>query len=331
MKQISINDATKISNKLLKKLGFDESEYTHITNNLIDAEMSGKRTHGLIRLLAFKKKNDENKLNKEKLKVDILNESPASLYIDGHNKLGYAVFYESLKLAINKVKKYGITTVGIKNIGMNGYIGGYARIAAENNLIFIGFNSSPKGLVPYGAKKDLWGTNPLTISIPGNDGPVILDMASTNITWGDIMIAINEGKTLKQGSAIDAEGKPTTDPATAMKGGLLPFAGHKGSGLGFMVELLGGALTGSRVGYSVPGNGGTFYILVNPELFLPVQQLKNTIDIAINELKNAPKMDGFNEIYFPGEKSNKRRKTTEELGLIDMDVTLLEKIDKYLE
>lgn len=329
MPKITIKDAARISNSFLAILGFEKNESSLITRNLVDAEMSGKKTHGLIRLLAFRKKNEENKLNKTPLKVDIISESPVSLYIHGHNKLGYGIVYKSLNMAIKKAKKSGIVAVGIKDLGMTGYIGSYARISAENNFIFIAFNSSPKGLVPYGSKKDLWGTNPLTVAIPTSDAPVILDMASTMITWGDLMVAINEGKAIPSGVAIDKEGNSTTDPNKAMKGGLLPFSGYKGSGLGFIVELLGGALTRSRVGYSIPGGGGTFYILISPSLFCPLLEFKNSVRIAINELKNSPKMKGFEEILFPGEKSHRLRSRLLKEGYLSVSQTLFDQIKKY--
>ena len=111
-----------------------------------------------------------------------------------------------------------------------------------------------------------------------------------------------------------------------MKGGLLPIAGHKGSGLAFIVELLAGALTGSRVGYSVPGGWGTFYILINRALFRPIDKFKDDVETAIKELKNAPKADGFDEIYFPGERSQKLREENLKAGEIEVSDQLIQNL-----
>lgn len=324
--KVNIDDATKLSVSFLQSLGLSEEESVLITQNLIDAELAGKETHGFIRLLSFKSKSDVGKLNKDDLRLDIISESSVSLHINGHHKLGYGIIYKSLDLAFEKIKTAKIVSVALKDLGMTGYIGGYARKAAENNLIFIGFNNSPRGLVPYGSKKDLWGTNPLTIGIPTGDIPVILDMASTLTTWGELLVARNEGRKIKPGVAIDSEGRPTTDPVAAISGGLLPFAGHKGSGLGFIVELLGGALTGSRVGCVVPGGGGCFYILIDPTLFRPLQDFKRDIKAALEELKNAPKMKGFKEIYFPGEQSHKLRQKQLSEGMIEINDNIFKQI-----
>jgi LDH2 family malate/lactate/ureidoglycolate dehydrogenase len=105
----------------------------------------------------------------------------------------------------------------------------------------------------------------------------------------------------------------------AIDGGLLPIAGHKGSGLAFMVELLAGALPGSRVGYAVPGGWGSFAILIDPTIFRPLVDFKNDVEKAIKELKAAPKAEGFHEIYFAGEQSHKKREECLKTGVVDIN------------
>lgn len=323
---IKISEAIEQSNSYLQALGLSQEESELITQNLIDAELAGRKTHGFVRLPSFKKKADEGTLNTEPFKLEVINETPTSLHINGRRKLGYAPIYKSLEAAFEKIKTVKLFSVALKDLSVTGYIGSYARIAAEHDLIFVGFNNSPGGLIPYGSKKELWGTNPLTIGVPTDDIPVILDMASSQITWGDLLVAKSENKQIKEGVAVDTEGNPTTDPAKAMEGGLLPFAGHKGSGLGFIVELLGGALTGSRVGYAVPGGWGSFYILIDPTIFRPLKDFKRDIRLTIGELKIAPRADGFQEIYFPGEQSHNKRLEALKNGTIEINDKLYESI-----
>lgn len=102
--KIKIDEATKLSNDFLKALGLSGEEAKLITQNLIDAELAGRKTHGFVRLLSFKRQADEMKLNVEPLKIDIINETPTSLHINGHNKLGYGIIYKSLDLAFKKIK-----------------------------------------------------------------------------------------------------------------------------------------------------------------------------------------------------------------------------------
>ncbi len=301
--KVRIKDAENLSNSILQKLGFSKKDSQLITQNLIDGELVNKKSHGLIRIPAIKRKLDEKKIN-AKEKTFVIKETDTLLYLDGKYRPGFIVIYESLDKAIKKAKKSGVVVVGLKDLGYaSGFIGSYARIAAKNDLIFIAFNNSPGGLVPHGSTDAIWGTNPLTVGVPAGNKPVILDMASSKTTWGDLMVVRNEGRSLKKGIAIDSKGNPTVDPTKAMEGGILPIGEHKGSGIAFIVELLAGALTGSMVGGVVSGGWGTSYILIDPSKFRPLKKFKSDVKATIAKLKESTKAKGFSEINFPGERS----------------------------
>lgn len=319
-----------MSTDILNKIGFTEEEAKLVTENLIDAELAKKKSHGLA-LLPYLNKN-RDRLNLGDIDLDIISQTADSIHIDGHGKLGFSIIYKSLDLAFEMANSSRVVCVGLKDMSISGYIGSYARKATEKDLIFIGFNSSSGGLIPYGAKKAVWGTNPLTVGIPTRNIPVILDMASSQITWGDILVAIDKGEEIREGTALDSQGKVCTDPDKVMKGGgLLPFSGHKGSGLAFIVSLLGGALTGSGVGYNVPGGWGSFYILIDPSMFRPVSDFKKDVATAVDELKRAPKMAGFEEIYFAGEQSFRARQEQLKKGEIEIDEDLYRSLVSVLE
>lgn len=324
-------EAQQLSQKILTKLGFKVEEADLITQNLIEAELAERKTHGLMRLPAIARLAGNGSIKVIDEDIEVISEHHAAIHFNGKYKPGFYVIYKSLEKAFEKVKQSGILAVGIKDLAYaSGYVGDYARRAAEKDLIFISFHNSQGGLVPFGAIKDLWGTNPLTIGIPSNTSPVILDMASSQTTWGDLMVAKTEGKTIKEGVAIDSEGNMTIDPAKAMEGGILPIAGHKGSGLAFIVELLGGALTNSRVGGAVDGGWGSFYILINPAIFRDIEDFKSDVQKAIDELKNAPKAKGVKEIFFPGEQSALKRKKNLEADEISVSEKLKTELEKLL-
>lgn len=327
---MKISQATKISNDILTKLGFSTEESQLITQNLIEAELVEKKTHGLVRLPEIARKVLAGQMNPTTDDIEVIKEHPSTLHFDAKHKPGFYALYKSLEKAFEKVEKSGIVAVGLKDLAYaSGYIGDYARLAAEKGYVFIGFNNSPGGLVPHGAIKEMWGTNPLTISVPTHDIPVILDMASSQCTWGDLMVAKTEGKNIKEGVAIDGDGNMTIDPAKAMEGGILPIAGHKGSGLAFIVELLGGGLSNSRVGKAVEGGWGSFYILINPAMFRDLNEFKDDVKKAIDELKLTSKAKGVEEIYFPGEQSYYKRKKNlerDEIGVSDKLIKVLESL-----
>lgn len=328
---MTIQQATDLSNSILVKLGFSQEEASLITQNLIEAELVEKKTHGLVRLPVIARNVSAGKIIVTNEDLEVISEHPASIHINAKHKPGFYVIYKSLEHAFEKVEKSGILAVGIKDLAYaSGYIGDYARRATEKDLIFIGFHNSPGRLVPYGSTKGLWGTDPITIGIPTQSIPVILDMASSQCTWGDLMVAQTEGKEIKEGAAIDGEGNLTVDPAQAMEGGILPIFGHKGSGLAFIVELLGGALSNSRVGGVVDGGWGSFYILIDPEMFRDLNEFKSDVQKAIDELKSAPKAKGVNEIFFPGEQSYLKRQKNLERGEIDVSEKLMESLEALL-
>ncbi len=326
---MKITQATQLSNQILMKLGFREEEATLITQNLIEAELVEKKTHGLIRLPAISNNVKSGGVQVSNEDIELISEHPASLHFNAKYKPGFYALYKSLGQAIEKVKQSGIVAVGIKDLAYaSGYIGDYARRAAEQDLIFIGFNNSPGGLVPHGTTKGIWGTDPITFGIPSQTIPVILDMASSRTTWGNIMVSKVEGRQLEEGLAIDSEGNMTVDPAKAMEGGILPIAGHKGSGLAFIVELLGGGLSHSRVGEAVEGGWGSFYLLLDPTMFRDLNEFKSDVQKAIDELKSAPKAPGVKEIFFPGEQSYYKRKSNLEKDEITVSDKLMVELEK---
>jgi LDH2 family malate/lactate/ureidoglycolate dehydrogenase len=328
---MNIQAATDLSNQILQKLGLREVEAKLITQNLIEAELVEKKTHGLIRLPAIASNIQAGKIKVSSEEIEVISEHPASLHFDAKYKPGFYVIYKSLEVAFKKVKQSGLLAVGIKDLTYaSGYIGDYARLATEQNLIFMGFHNSPGGLVPFGTTKSLWGTNPITIGIPTHGAPVILDMASSQFTWGDLMLAKTEGRQIKAGVAIDSQGNLTTDPVSAMTGGILPIAGHKGSGLAFMVELLAGAVTNSRVGGVVQGGWGSFYLLIDPTMFRDLVDFKNDVQQAITELKSAPKAPGVAEVYFSGEQSHNNRRKNLAAGEIKISHKLMAELTALL-
>ncbi len=330
--KIKIQEAKDMAIKTLIKFGFNQEEAEYCTENALEGELTGKKTHGFVRIPMLIKSVKGEKIKVGGEEITIVKETPVSLLIDGKGKTGLYVVNKALEMGIEKVKKSGMLIVGVTNTALiSGLIGQYARKASENDLIFIGFNNSSGGLIPYGSIKEIFGTNPVTISVPTNDLPVILDMASSKITWGNLLIAKAEGKTIPENTALDGDGNVTTDPEKAMEGGLLPYAEHKGSGMAFMVEILGGALTGSRCGHNIEGGWGSVFILVDPNILRPIVEFKKDVESLINEVKTSPKMKGFNEIYFPGEQSSKERQRNLETGEFELSDTIFEQINNLLE
>ena len=167
------------------------------------------------------------------------------------------------------------------------------------------------------------------MGIPTHSIPVVLDMASSQVTFGGLMVAKQTGTEVNSAAVLDAQGHSTSDPLKVLDGGgMLPIAGHKGSGLAFIVELLAGALTGSMIGTAVKGGWGTTYILIDPALFRSLKDFKDDVQTAISELKSLPKADGVKEIYFAGEQSYQITQQNLAAGEIEVDEGLYQQLQE---
>lgn len=325
--KIKISEARELVSAVLKKHGFSGEEISACVDNAMEGELTGKVAHGLVRIVWLVKKAVEGRISFGEEEISIVKETATSLLIDGKNKTGLYVVSKALDMAFEKIKEAGVLIVGMTNTApTTGLVGYFARKSAEQDLIFIGFNNSPSrtsGIVPYGSLKRIFGTNPITIGIPTNNIPIVLDMASSKTTVGDVLVAHKEGKRLPEGIIMGPDGEETTDPSKALAesflGGILPIAEHKGSGLAFIVEILGGALTNSRCGHDVEGGWGSLFILIDPGIIRPVGEFKKDIDSLINEIKTAPRRVDFDEVYYPGEKSQKQKIKNIKKGEIDIN------------
>lgn len=325
---ISISQARQLAQDVLVQTGFKKNEATLMVDNFIEAELAGKSSHGLSKVMWLVNNLERFQIATEGEDISVVKETPVSLVIDGKKKTAYYVLNEALNRGIAKAQTSGLTAIGLTNTSATtGYMAQYARKATDSELIALIFTGSPSRLVPFGARQRLWGTNPITVGIPTGNLPLILDMATSKITFGDLMNAFTSGKSLAEGVAIDPDGNLTTNPAEAKEGGILPIAEHKGSGLAFVVEVLAGALTSSMMGQTVKGGWGSFVLLIDPEIMRDKHDFYRDVQQGIAELKSLPKAkDNDGDIYFPGEKSSVTRQATIEAGKIEVRDEVVEKL-----
>ena len=314
----------KTSNKYLKKLviniferfGLSKSHANISAGALINAELVDAPSHGLSRLKMYCDRISKKIINtKPKIKIKKISQSIS--YIDANNSIGFVAADIGIKQAIKNAKKTGIGLVGIKNSGHYGLSGYYAEQAVKKNLIVFCFTNAPPAIAPHGAKKKLFGTNPICFGTPTSSKiPFILDTSISVINRGKIRVAAKTGKKIPSSVALDKFGKPTTDARKALTGVQLPIAGFRGSGLAWMVDILSGVLTGGNHGgkvkdpfddFSGPQNIGHLFIVLKPNLF--VGNYNQRIKENIKRIKQLPKVKGVKEILYPGEgKFNRYKK-----------------------
>ena len=284
-------------------------------NAIIHAELVGAPTHGLSRLKMYCDRINKKVINPQpKLKIKKISQSISQ--IDADNSIGFVAADIGIKQAIKNAKKTGIGIVGIKNSGHYGLSGYYAEQAVKKNLLVFCFTNAPPAIAPHGAKKSLFGTNPICFGTPTSSKvPFILDTSVSVINRGKIRVAERTGKKIPEGVALDKFGKPTTNAKKALAGVQLPISGFRGSGLAWMVDILSGVFTGGNHGgkvkdpfddFSGPQNIGHLFLVMKSNLF--VSNYTKRIKENIIRVKRLPKIKGIKEILYPGQSKQRRYK-----------------------
>jgi len=299
---------------------------------LIKAELVNAPSHGLARLKMYCDRIKKKLINpKPKIKIKKISSSVS--YVDADDSIGFVAADIGINQAINNAKKTGIGLVAVKKSGHYGLSSFYAEQAVKKNLMVFCFTNAPPALAPHGAKKSLFGTNPICFGVPTGKAPFILDASTSMINRGKIRRSSKLGQKIPYGVALDKNGNITTNANKALEGSQLPIAGYKGSGLAWMVDILSGVLTGSSHGgktkdpfddFSGPQNMGHLFLVINPKLFVGngfLQEMKKNIALV----KRLPKAKGFSSILYPGERKNKTYKKN-----LNKDISIPSKILKEL-
>jgi len=300
---------------------------------LIKAELVEAKSHGLTRLKMYCDRIEKRLINpKPKIKIKKINSSIS--HINADNSIGFVSADIAINQAIKNAKKTGIGLVAVKKSGHYGLSSFYAEQAVKKNLIVFCFTNAPPALAPYGAKKSLFGTNPICFGVPTGKVPFILDSSTSIINRGKIRRAHKLGEKIPYGVALNKSGKITTNAKEALLGTQLPIASFKGSGLAWMVDILSGVLTGSSHGgktkdpfddFTGPQNVGHLFITINPKIFVGknfMKEMKKNIKIV----KRLPKAKGFTSILYPGERKNKTYKKN-----LNKDISIPSKILKEMD
>jgi LDH2 family malate/lactate/ureidoglycolate dehydrogenase len=248
-------------------------------------------------------------------------ETATTALIDGERSLGQVVGKKGMELAIAKAKKHGTGFVTIRNSNHYGIAGYYALMAADAGCIGISMTNAAPLVVPTFGRDALLGTNPISIAIPADGRPFILDMATSVVPRGKLEVYDRQGKAMPVGWAVDEKGHITQDPTRVLTnlkkragGGILPlggageeFGGHKGYGLALAVEILCGTLSASAFGGQTyvneqSANVGHFFGAIDVAAFRPLDELKQDLRHYLDSVQESPKAEGHERIYVHGQK-----------------------------
>jgi LDH2 family malate/lactate/ureidoglycolate dehydrogenase len=300
----------EIAVQILKGLHAAEEEAAVVADALIKAELRGIDTHG-VHLLTLLPERVEAGMLEIPTKLTIVQDSGATALIDGGNGLGQAAAYRAMEVSIGKAKEFGVGCCLVRNTNNIGILSVYTLMAAKAKTVGIVMANAASAMSPWGGAEAFFGTNPLSISVPSEAGapPVILDMSSTMVARGKIRRADRLKESIPAGWACDETGAPTTDPAAALKGTLMPIGGPKGYGLALMIDVLAGIISGSQYGPGIrtfhqlegPTGVGVFMLAVEIERFMPFGTFTEIFRSYLASIKTSRKAKGVTRIYLPGE------------------------------
>lgn len=309
---------------IFKSLKVNEDHASITADALIRANLEGVDSHGISRLAIYANRIKDQRI-KSNPSISINKQGESLLMVDGDNGLGQVVSFTAISEGIKVAQKTGIVAIGIRNSNHFGSASYFCQMACERNIGAIAFTNSPSAIPPWGGTKAFFGTNPIAFGFPtGTDKPVIIDMSTSVVARGKIILAAKQNESIPNGWAIDKNGIETNDAREALKGAVLPVGGAKGYALALAVEILTGILTGAAFGPYVNNiyddsatnaNVGHFFILFDIEKFMPVDQYTTIMNIFLNEIKNTPKQPDVEEILYPGERRGREYQKRKKEGI----------------
>ena len=307
---LSLDEIYQLAKKTLIANGCDEENANILSETIMKAERDGSLSHGLFRLPAYvaglKSKKIDGKARPEVKKI-----SSSVIKVLGNHALAPMVLKVGIPELIKAAKETGVAILAITNSHHMASMWPETEAIAEEGLVAFACTSYKPMVAPAGAKKALFGTNPISFAWPRpGKTPVVYDMATASMAMGEVQVAKREGHKVPLGTGLTKEGKETTDPGEISDGGvLLPFGGYKGSGIAMMVELLAGALVGDNFSFETaakdnndggPPSGGEFILAISPEKISG-----SGWDRHADEFFN--KMKSFEGVRLPGERRHKNR------------------------
>jgi L-2-hydroxycarboxylate dehydrogenase (NAD+) len=299
-------------------VGMPDADAAKVAELMVEADLAGADAHGVFRLPQYIRRINAGGVN-PKASIKVEKSAPATAVVDGDNGMGHLVMQCAADTAIALAKDTGVAWVGARRSNHAGAAGTYAAMALPHNMIGIYSAVANANHMPaWGAAESLLSTNPIAVAVPaGQEAPVVLDIATTVVSYGTVKAYKLQGKPMPEGWMVSAkDGKPVTDSAKSAEGLLMPIGGHKGSGLALVLGLLAGVLNGAAFGREVVDfnaddesecNTGHFIIALDISRFIPLDVFKAQMDRQLRDLKASKVLPGFDAIRLPGEQRRTRR------------------------
>jgi ureidoglycolate dehydrogenase (NAD+) len=273
----------------LEKLGLESANARLVSETLVAANLRGVDSHGVVRLPHYATRLRNGSV-KARPHITAKRTGPSAAVVEGDAGMGQLVAARAMQEAIHLSRETGVGAVVARNSSHCGACAWFVEMAVREGMIGVALTHTDPIMVPPGMKRIFLGSNPIAFGAPGAREPVIIDMSTTHVAWGKVLVARQEGKSIPPDWGVDQDGKPTTDPHKVV--GLAPTGGHKGYALAAMVEILCAQLAGVPFGLHVtkmygeldkPRNLGHFMLALDPARFTDPAAFHSQIAAFIGE------------------------------------------------
>ena len=305
---IPADDLQVVVRAIFSACGMREADATLLAETLVMADLRAVHSHGVLRVPEYVEKLRDG--------VDptgqptVARDAGAALVVDGGNSMGQIGAAFAMRQAIERARTTGLAAAATRGSNHCGAMAYYAMRALEADMIGIATTNALPTMAPWGGTDKILGINPLAVAIPaGAERPVVLDIAFSGAAVGKIRVYQQKGLPIPSDWAFDKDGRPTTDPAAALEGLLVPIGGYKGTGLalvmGVVSTLLSGASYGTELGNlkegPKPGQDGHFFLAINIAAFEELERFKGRMDAVIQQVHASRHAPGVDRVYAPGE------------------------------
>ena len=320
---------------LLAALGTPPDNADLVAGLLVEADLRGVDSHGAHLMALYVSRIRSGHL-RPAAEPTVLADHGASVHLDAGLGLGQVAAMAAVGLATERSARHGTAVVSVREATHLGALGAYTGRVAESGHIAFLFQNGPTFVPPYGGITPIFSTNPLSYAVPTGEEPTIVyDVATTAVAGNKVLLAKKRGDpTIPAGWANDEHGRPTTDTIAASVRNLQWFGGHKGFGLGVLVEVMAGVLAGSSCGHTEltasPLHGdervakGFTLLAIDPGRFLPVDEFRARVDTLVRDVRSSERAEGVDRIWLPGEPEHARRLSRLEQGIPLPDALIAE-------
>jgi L-2-hydroxycarboxylate dehydrogenase (NAD+) len=302
---------------VLGGVGLPGADAGKVAELMTEADLTGADAHGIFRLPQYVRRIRAGGFN-TRPSITVTKTAAATALVDGDNGMGHLVVSRAADTAIALAREAGVGWVGVRRSNHAGTAGLYAAMPVEHGMIGLySAVANANHMAVWGGSELLLGTNPLGVAVPSGEGPVVLDMATTIVSYGTVKKYALAGRDMPEGWLIDREtGSTLTDPRRSAQGLLLPIGGYKGSGLAIMLGLLAGVLNGASFGREVVDfnaddasatNTGHFIVALDIARFVPLATFMAETDRHLRDLRTSQRMPGVDDIRLPGDRRRECR------------------------